>query len=89
MERDALDALYRFVHPTIGGAHGEGWAFGRELFAGEIYSVLQTVDGLDFVEEVTLHRVDPATRGFGPAAQRIAPEPNGLLVSYEHRVRVE
>src|SRR5581483_6796755 len=27
VERDALDALYRFVHPTIGGAHGEGWAF--------------------------------------------------------------
>jgi len=44
---------------------------------------------VDFVEEVTLHSVDPATRDFGPPSNRLAPAAAGLLASYEHRVRVE
>ena len=89
LERDTTEALYRFVHPTTGGADGGGWEFGRELFAGEIYSLLQNVDGVDFVQEVTLHAVDPATRDFGPPSSHLAPAAGGLLASYEHRVRVE
>ena len=85
----AVDAIYRYIHPTTGGPDFQGWPFGRELFAGEIYSLLQTVDGLDFIEEVVLHQVDPRTRDFGPPLTRIAPPNAGLLCSYEHRVRVE
>jgi hypothetical protein len=59
------------------------------LFAGEIYSLLQGIDGVDIVEEVTLHRVQPANREFGPPVARLAPADDGLLCSYEHRVRIE
>jgi predicted phage baseplate assembly protein len=89
IERETTAALYRFVHPTTGGTDGEGWPFGRELFAGEVYSLLQGIDGVDFVEEVTLHTVNPTTRDFGPPSTRLAPVADGLLASYEHRVRVE
>ncbi|HEX8969427.1 MAG TPA: putative baseplate assembly protein, partial [Chloroflexota bacterium] len=85
----AAEAIYRYVHPTTGGPDSTGWPFGRELFAGEIYSILQNVDGVDFVEEVFLHQVEPGTRQFGPPLTRIAPANVGLLCSYEHRVRVE
>jgi predicted phage baseplate assembly protein len=85
----ATDALYRFVHPTTGGPDSRGWPFGRELFAGEIYSLLQVIDGVDIVEEVTLHQVDPLTRGFSLPVVRLAPADNGLLCSFEHRVRTE
>src|SRR5262249_31185051 len=53
----AVEAIYRYIHPTTGGPDFLGWPFGRELFAGEIYSLLQTVDGVDFIEEVVLHQV--------------------------------
>jgi predicted phage baseplate assembly protein len=85
----AAEAIYRFIHPTSGGPDYLGWPFGRELFAGEIYSILQSIDGVDFVEEVVLHQVEPATREFGPPLSRIAPVSGGLLCSYEHRVRVD
>jgi predicted phage baseplate assembly protein len=85
----AAEAIYRYIHPTTGGPDYLGWPFGRELFSGEIYSILQAIDGVDFVEEVVVHQVDPTTRQFGPPLTRIAPLNNGLLCSYEHRVRVE
>jgi predicted phage baseplate assembly protein len=85
----ATEAMYRFIHPTVGGPDFLGWPFGRELFAGEIYSLIQSIDGVDLVEEVTLHRVDPATREFGPPLPRVAPAANGLFCSHEHRVRVD
>jgi predicted phage baseplate assembly protein len=85
----AAEAIYRYIHPTTGGPDFAGWPFGRELFAGEIYSLLQAIDGVDFVEEVVLHQVEPQTRQFGPPLTRIAPPEAGLLCSYEHRVRVE
>ena len=85
----AAEAIYRYIHPTTGGPDYLGWPFGRELFTGEIYSILQAIDGVDFVEEVVVHQVDPTTRQLGPPLTRIAPLNNGLLCSYEHRVRVE
>jgi predicted phage baseplate assembly protein len=85
----AAEAIYRYIHPTSGGPDYLGWPFGRELFAGEVYSILQAIEGVDFVEEVVLHQVEPATRQFGPPSSRIAPADAGLLCSYEHRVLVE
>jgi predicted phage baseplate assembly protein len=85
----AAAAIYRYIHPTTGGPDFLGWPFGRELFAGEIYSILQAVEGVDFVEEVVLQQVEPLTRQFGPPLTRIQPPNQGLLCSYEHRVRVE
>lgn len=85
----AAQAIYRYVHPTRGGPDYQGWPFGRELFAGEIYSILQAIDGVDFVEEVVLHEVEPGTPQFGPPLSRVAPAQGGLLCSFEHRVRVD
>ena len=85
----AAAAIYRYIHPTRGGPDYQGWPFGRELFAGEIYSILQAIDGVDFVEEVVLHEVEPGTPQFGPPLSRVAPAQGGLLCSFEHRVRVD
>jgi hypothetical protein len=85
----ATRALYAFVHPTGGGADGQGWPFGRELVQGEVFSLLQAVEGVDFVEEVALHQVNPASREFSAPATRLAPMDNGLICSYEHRVLVD
>ena len=84
----ALATLYRFIHPSVGGQDGRGWPFGRELYVGEVYAVLQQVDGIDTVEEVTLQQFDPVTGAFGRPTTRITVDPHGLLCSHEHRIQV-
>jgi hypothetical protein len=86
VQREATAALYRFIHPTMGGPEGQGWPFGRELVAGELYPLLQSVDGVSVVEEVLLREVDLGTGREGAATTRLTPSQDGLLCSAEHRV---
>ncbi|MFD4634471.1 putative baseplate assembly protein [Streptomyces sp. NPDC058284] len=85
---EALDALYDYLDPLTGGAHGEGWPFGRPLRAGEIFAALQRVPGVELVDEVLLHPADPLTGRRGDATDRIELAPSALLFSFDHRVRV-
>ncbi|ANW22549.1 putative baseplate assembly protein [Streptomyces clavuligerus] len=84
----ALDALYAYLDPLTGGAHGEGWPFGRPLRAGEIFAALQRVPGVELVDEVQLHPADPLTGRRGDATDRIDLVPSALLFPFDHRVRV-
>ncbi len=85
----ALVALYEYFDPVRGGPEGEGWPFGRPIAAGEIYSVLQKLPGVELVEDARLFSADPITGERGKAVQRIDIEPHALVFSYEHQVRVE
>ena len=67
---------------------GHGWPFGRTVHIGEVYGVVQSVDGVDLVEEARLYAADPVSGDRGEAAQRIELQPNALVFSYEHQVRV-
>lgn len=89
VEQAALAALYGWFHPLRGGAAGTGWPFGRAVHVGEVYAALQRVPGVEFVEDARLFGADPATGQRGESATRIEMDPNTLVFSYEHRVRVE
>ncbi|HET7237613.1 MAG TPA: putative baseplate assembly protein, partial [Terrimicrobiaceae bacterium] len=54
VKRDVTDALDRFLHPLTGGPEGEGWELGRNVFASEIASVIQTVPGVDYLRDLRL-----------------------------------
>jgi predicted phage baseplate assembly protein len=87
---DALRALHEFISPLAGGGpDGTGWPFGRPVQAGEIFGCLQQVRGVDLVEDVRLFSADPVTGVRGAETARIDLEPNSLVFSYEHQVRVE
>ncbi len=87
---DALDGLYRFLNPLPGGGpDGLGWPFGRSVRIGDIYGVLQAVRGVEFVEEVRLFTADPVTGKRGTEQPNITVEPNSLIYSFDHQVRVE
>lgn len=88
VRNDAAAALYRFLHPIKGGAEGNGWPFGRPVHAGEVYAVLQRVNGVELVEAVQLYPADPVTGERGLVSQRLEIAPNALLFSYGHEVRV-
>ncbi len=89
LQSDALDALYRYFHPIIGGPDGNGWPFGRPVHVGEVYSVLQGLRGTELVEDARLFGADPVTGQRGQAVQRLVIEPHALVFSYEHQIMVE
>lgn len=89
IQAEALDALYGYLNPLYGGPDGTGWPFGRPVQSGEIYATLQRVRGVDLVEEVRVFGANPVTGERGKQATRIELEPNSLVFSYEHQVRVE
>jgi predicted phage baseplate assembly protein len=89
LQQDALDALFRYYHPTLGGPDGTGWPFGRPVLAGEVFSALQAVRGTEMVEDVRIFGADPVSGERGKPTERLDVEPNALVFSYDHQVLVE
>ncbi len=48
---EAGRALRTFLSPLTGGADGNGWPFGRNVYVSELYELLDGVDGVDFVTQ--------------------------------------
>ncbi|HEX2914636.1 MAG TPA: putative baseplate assembly protein [Chloroflexia bacterium] len=95
IKREAERRLYRMIRPVEGGPDhtmrfeqaGEGWPFGRALYISEIYPILQTIEGVEFVESIELFPVVDISRGqAGAPTQIINPGPRGLLCSYRHQI---
>ncbi|MEU9704461.1 putative baseplate assembly protein [Streptomyces sp. NPDC047981] len=90
VRRDVEDALYRFLDPLPGGGpQGKGWPFGRPVQVGEIFALLQRVDGVDMVDDVRLFAANPVTGERGQETRRIDLPANSLVISYDHHVRVD
>jgi predicted phage baseplate assembly protein len=78
--------LYQYINPICGGADGTGWPFGRSLNPSEIHACLQSIQNVDYIEEVNIFPVDHNTGERQDAARRIDVPPDGLLCSYKHEV---
>ena len=95
VRREAERRIYQFIRPLQGGPDpalrfeqsGEGWPFGRTLHVSEIFPILYTIEGVEFVEKVELFPVVDLARGqAGIATDLIQPGPRGLLCSYRHQI---
>ncbi len=95
IKREAERRLYRLIRPVNGGPDntmrfenpGEGWPFGRSLYVSEIYPILQTIEGVEYIERIELFPVIDITRGqAGAPAQQINAGSRGLLCSYRHQI---
>jgi predicted phage baseplate assembly protein len=84
----ATQALHAYFHPTRGGSDGRGWAFGRDVYDGMAYMVLQRVAGVEIVQDLKLYPVDLANGAIGDDSQRIPLPADAMLVSGDHRVAV-
>jgi hypothetical protein len=84
--RAAEDELYRYLHPYTGGPDRQGWPFGRELHASELFALLQRIETIEFVDELKiLVREAPGAPGQA-AGQRLAIPALGLICSDVHTV---
>ena len=97
----ALEKLFRAFSPISGGRDGKGWEFGRPVLQGDVYAVLQSVHGVDRVDDCRLFEANPLTGERTPLAARTGKpgeEPRKIEVpvsryatvfSYKHYVFVE
>ena len=69
----AMDLLYRYINPLVGGADGSGWAFDTDLNAAPISEMLEAVEGVDRVEEVLIFEFDLRTDQRAGARPRDGP----------------
>jgi predicted phage baseplate assembly protein len=88
---DIEASLFRFLNPLTGGQEGKGWPFGRDLFVGDVMSVLLKVQGVDFVRSVRLFPVAYDNGEFvrGVEVQELPIVAHGVIVSYRHTIRTE
>ena len=89
VEAAARRALYRYYDPIVGRPDADGWPFGRPVHVGEVYAVVQGIEGVEYVEDVRLFATDPLTGQRGEPTQRLELAPNSLVFSHEHLVRVD
>lgn len=89
VEQDALETLYTFLNPLVGGPDGTGWAFGRPVHPGELFGILQRVRGVDLVEDLRVFGANPVTGERGAQTSRLELDQQSLVFSFDHRVRVE
>jgi hypothetical protein len=83
VEQAVRAALLAFLQPTSGGPEGKGWQLGRDLFASDIASVVEAVDGVDFVDAIALSSGGPEQ------LDRIAIADDRLLVAGELRLKLK
>ncbi len=80
------ERIREYLDPLRGGPQGTGWPFGRDLYLSEMQSVVQSVPGVEYAQDVTLYQVDIQTGQSRAAGQRITLAEDVLLLSYEHVV---
>jgi hypothetical protein len=50
----ARHALSDFLHPLTGGPGGAGWPFGRSVYLSDVAALLERLDGVDHIGELSL-----------------------------------
>jgi predicted phage baseplate assembly protein len=64
--------LYSFLNPITGGLSGQGWEFGRPVYASDIVKLLQNFQGVRFLGTVQLFELRYVN---GEWMRKLAPQP--------------
>jgi predicted phage baseplate assembly protein len=85
----AVDVLTRYINPLTGGAEGIGWMFDTDLNSSVVAQLLESVEGVERVEELLLFEYDLRTgRRLGSGRDTIRLKPHSLFLSAKHQVVV-
>ena len=88
VRQQVADRLSDYLDPLVGGADGGGWPFGRDLYLSEVQSVVQSVPGVRYAQDVTLFQIDLQNNQSRAAGQRITIADDVLLLPSEHTVTI-
>lgn len=87
LEAEVLSRLYRFLNPLKGGADGNGWPFGRDLFESDVYQSLQGTPNAMFIREVELFITTPGGSPQGNPVETVEVVAHGVIASGKHEVK--
>jgi hypothetical protein len=51
----AQQALHNYFNPFSGGQNGIGWPLGRNIYLSELYSLLDKLQGVDYIESIQIN----------------------------------
>lgn len=88
VRQQVADRLTRYFDPLLGGPDGAGWPFGRPVHLSEVQSVILSVPGVEFAQDVTLYQIDTLSGETRAAGQQITIADDVLLLPYEHTITV-
>jgi predicted phage baseplate assembly protein len=89
LRQRAVDLLARYVDPLVGGPDGDGWRFDADINAAAVTALLESMDGIDRVEEVLLFEYDLRSgRRIGAARDVVRLSRHALFLSAAHQVVV-
>ncbi|MCF6155906.1 MAG: putative baseplate assembly protein [Candidatus Brocadia sp.] len=83
VERQVRAKLDEFFHPLTGGPEGNGWDFGRDVSASDIYAFLENIEGVDHVENLTF------TYNGTTGADVVEIEQDYLVATGTHRINIQ
>jgi hypothetical protein len=83
VEEVVRSALARFLHPLTGGPEGRGWPFGRAVYLSDVAALLESLEGVDHVEDLNLLLNDT------PRGEWIAVPPDRIVVAGALRVEMK
>jgi predicted phage baseplate assembly protein len=85
----AIDAINRFINPLTGGTEGTGWPFDADLNAAVIAQLIESVEGVERVEEALLFQYDLRKgRRIGAGSDIIRLDSDSLFLSAAPQVVV-
>ncbi|HEV8430469.1 MAG TPA: putative baseplate assembly protein [Pyrinomonadaceae bacterium] len=79
-EQKVKKGLETFLHPLKGGPEKQGWEFGRDLAASDLYALLEDIDEVDYVGSLQLFL------GNSPSGEQVEVEADALIASGRHRI---
>jgi hypothetical protein len=90
VEMEAKRRITEFLHPLTGSAEGKGWGFGFAPCISDIYSILEKIEDVDHVNNVTvsLHSSSKAMKIDDASAMVKLPE-YALPCNGEHEITVK
>jgi len=54
VQRSVAQAVSAYLDPHTGGDEGDGWPFGRDVFASELFALIDELDEVDYVTSLSL-----------------------------------
>jgi predicted phage baseplate assembly protein len=94
VEQEVGYALYTYLNPLAGGSTeglGEGWEFGRSLNQGELYGIVRSIEGVEFIKILRVYETDLETgkQYPKPAGSYIEIGADEVIASGTHIIKAE
>lgn len=81
-EQKVQESLAKFLHPLTGGPANEGWDFGRDLAASDLYSLLEEIEEVDHIGPLRL------ISGETESDEQVEVSEHALLASGTHSIHM-